>query len=122
MPLPFDIPFANGNTLQSIRGNGLITGVNYVPDENVVTDTKQNKAFTLKVKSAHKSSGGGFKYKNSSAGNKGGGKKSGGGKGGGGGKGKQPTKTDPAKGTPDRYRNNTVKANKLANQMTKLQK
>ena len=95
------------------------------PQTQVSEDLKENKAFTLKVKSAHKSSGGGFKYKNSSAGNKGGsGKKGGGGKGGkgGSGKAKEPNKAKPATSKPDRYRNNTVKANNLANSMTKLQK
>jgi len=82
-------------------------------------DVKENKAFSLKITSAKKSSGGGFKYRNASAGNKGGGKKggSGGKKGGGGGgsKAKEPNKAKGATNKADRYRNNTVKANKLAN-------
>ena len=47
-----------------------------------------------------------------------------GGKGGkgGGGKGKTPSQAKPATNKADRYRNNTVKANKLASEMTKLQK
>jgi len=85
-------------------------------------------ATVLRVKSARKASGGGFKYKNSSAGNRGGGsgKKGGGGgkkgRGGGGSKAKEPNKAKGATNKADRYRNNTVKANKLANSMTKLQK
>ena len=94
------------------------------PQKQVSEDLKENKAFTLKVKSAHKSSGGGFKYRNASAGNKGGSGKKGnkGGKGGGGNKGKQGTTAKPATDKADRYRNNTVKMNKLTNQLVKLQK
>ncbi len=71
----------------------------YSPAEETVTSTKDNKATSLKVVGAHKSSGGNIKYKNASNGGGRGGKKGGGGgKGGkgkkGGGKGK---KVEPAK-------------------------
>lgn len=63
----------------------------YTPNTSVITDTKENTAFSLKVTSAHKSSGGGFKYSQASHGggskhptSKGSGGKGGGGKGGGG--------------------------------------
>ena len=88
------------------------------------TADKESTATVLRVKSARKASGGGFKYKNSSAGNKGGktGKGGKGGKGGGGNKGKQGTTAKKATDKADRYRDNTVKMNKLTNQLTKLQK
>ena len=117
--------FGPDGQIQTGQVHYAATGYSYeaVPIENQAE--KQNKSFSLEVKSAKKSSGGGFKYKNASAGNKGGsGKKGGGGKGGkgGSGKAKEPNKAKPATSKPDRYRNNTVKANNLANSMTKLQK
>lgn len=57
---------------------------------------------------------------NKGSGGKGG--KGGKGGGGGGGKAKEPNKAKGATNKADRYRNNTVKANKLANSMGKLQK
>ena len=125
VPLPYSIPVANGTQVQNITGQGSVSGVWYKPVDNTMEDVKENKAFSLKITSAKKSSGGGFKYRNASAGNKGGSGKGGGGKkggGGGGGKAKEPNKAKGATNKADRYRNNTVKANKLANQMTKLQK
>ena len=88
--LPYSIPFANGQLVDfktpSNAGEAYVTGVQYVPDPVTVTTKKQNKAFSLKVIGAHKSSGGGFKYSQASHG--GGSKKatpkSSGGKGGGG--------------------------------------
>ena len=69
----------------------------YTPNTSVITDTKENTAFSLKVTSAHKSSGGGFKYSQASHGggskkptSKGSGGKGGGGKGGGSGKAPEP--------------------------------
>jgi len=85
----------------------------YTPTTETVTDAKENSAFSLKVTSAHKSSGGGFKFKNASNGGgskgakrrAGSGKKGGRGKKGGGGKGKsaQPdtSKKDPKKEMKD---------------------
>lgn len=102
-----------------------VPSINYIPVTDIAEQQGSKTATVLRVKSARKSSGGDFKYRNASAGNKGGGKKSGGGKkggGGGSGKAKEPNKAKGATNKADRYRNNTVKANKLANQMTKLQK
>jgi len=70
----------------------------YEPTTKSVTDTKENSAFSLKVTSANKSSGGGFKFSQASNGGGrkggssggsggGGGRKGGGGKKGGGGSG-----------------------------------
>lgn len=117
--------FGPDGQIQTGQVHYAATGYSYeaIPIENQAE--KQNKSFSLEVKSAKKASGGGFKYRNASAGNKGGsGKKGGGKKGGGGGssKAKEPNKAKGATNKADRYRNNTVKANKLANQMTKLQK
>lgn len=64
---------------------GFVSDVTYSEDPLVTQDKKQNKAFTLKVTSANKSSGGNFKYKNSS--NGGGSRSSGGRRSGGGNRG-----------------------------------
>jgi hypothetical protein len=74
------------------------------------TDDKENTAFSLRVISANKSSGGGFKFQNASnAGGGGGGKKGGGGGGGGGGGSKPDTskkeRKKPLKRTADPYHN-----------------
>lgn len=45
-----------------------VYGVDYQPVPDSITNKKQNKSFTLKVTSAHKSSGGNFKYTNSNHG------------------------------------------------------
>ena len=98
-------------------------------DEVVATPHKEEEdvsktttATGIKVERAHKApKGGKVSHKNRNGGNK---KNSGGkgGKGGGSPKAKTPNKAKSATNTPDRYRDNTVKANKLNNQMTKLQK
>ena len=77
----------------------------YSPAEETVTSTKDNKATSLKVVGAHKSSGGNIKYRNASNGGGGGGRKSGGGggkgkKGGGSGKKSEPTKKKEVKNDP----------------------
>jgi len=84
-------------SVSTVASTGLVTGVNWVPDENLIQDKKENKAFSLKVVSAKKSSGGGFKFRNSSAGNKGKGGGGGGGRGkkGRGGKGKKGSSKTP---------------------------
>jgi len=76
-------------------------GYSYEPITVPATATKQNKAFSLEVTSAHKKSGGGFKFSNASHG---GGSKAprssgGGGKGKGGGGGKSPKAATPKKAT-----------------------
>jgi len=84
--------------------------------------SKETTSTALEVVGARKSSGGHLSHTNKSGGNK---KSSGGGKGKKGGGGSKPKQPNRAKGetrTPDRYRNNTVRANKLANSMDKLQK
>lgn len=101
--------------------------VTVTPTPQTTEVSKETTSTALEVVGARKSSGGHLSHTNKTGGNKkagsGGGK---GGKGGGkGGKGSQPKKANKAKGATgkvDRYRNNTLKANKLANQMTKLQK
>ena len=129
-PLSQDITYLGSDGLpHEGHVNYQAAGYIYEPQPISETATKESKAFSLEVTSAHKKSGGGFKYQNAShgGGHKGGsGKKGGGGgkKGGGGGSGKakEPNKAKGATNKADRYRNNTVKANKLANQMTKLNK
>ena len=86
--LPFQVPIVY-RTYQAV----------YTPQLERTTSTSDNKAVSLKVTSAHKSSGGGFKYKQASHG---GGSKSPsssrkGGGGGGGSKAKNPTTVKPQK-------------------------
>jgi len=121
-PLSQDITYLGSDGLpHEGHVNYQAAGYIYEPQPISETATKESKAFSLEVTSAHKKSGGGFKYQNAShgGGSKGGsGKKSGGGKKGGGGgssKVKEPNKAKGATNKADRYRNNTVKANKLAN-------
>ena len=122
-PLSQDITYLGSDGLpHEGHVNYQAAGYVYEPQPISETATKESKAFSLEVTSAHKKSGGGFKYQNAShgGGSKGGGGKKGGG--GSGGKAKEPNKAKGATNKADRYRNNTVKANKLANQMTKLNK
>ena len=93
--IPYDFVYMNGTSLEHYKGNIIAPGVNYVPDTETVTDTKENSAFSLKVTSAHKSSGGNFKFSQAKngGGSKGASRRSGGGsgrkgRGGGGGSGK----------------------------------
>ena len=99
--------------------------VTVTPTPQTTEVSKETTSTALEVVGARKSSGGHLSHTNKSGGNKKAGKGSGGGKKGGGGgssKAKEPNKAKGATNKADRYRNNTVKANKLANQMTKLQK
>ena len=128
-PLPYEVPIANGMSVSTVASTGLVTGVNWVPDENLIQDKKENKAFSLKVVSAKKSSGGGFKFRNSSAGNKGKGGGGGGGRGkkGRGGKGKKgssktPKTQKPITDKPDRYHDVNLKLKDIDNDLSKIQK
>ena len=101
----------------------------YTPTTDTVTDTKENKAFALKVTSANKSSGGGFKFNQSthgggrSGGGGGGGKGGrGGGGGGGGGKSYTPSKVDVSKDRSDRYHDVNLQLEKLSREYDKLAK
>lgn len=94
------------------------------PDKQTQDISNVNTVTGVKIKHANKAPvGGQVSHKNKNGGNKkntgGGGKKGGGG---GSGKAKEPNKAKGATNKADRYRNNTVKANKLANSMTKLKK
>ena len=96
------------------------------PDKQTQDISNVNTVTGVKIKHANKAPvGGQVSHKNKNGGNKkntgGGGKKGGGGKGGSS-KAKEPNKAKAATNKADRYRNNTIKANKLANQMTKLNK
>jgi len=106
----YDFVYMDGATLQHYTGRMTAPGVTYVPDVQTVTDTKEITAHSLKVTSAKKSSGGGFKFQQASngAGSKGRAarapKSSGGGKGGGGkGSSKAPNVKQPVKEKIDRY-------------------
>ena len=81
---------ASDNGGVEVNGNIPISGqfptVDVIPEPVTETSTKQNKAVSLKVTSAQKSSGGGFKFNNSSHG---GGSSGSGRRGGGGGRGRR---------------------------------
>ena len=86
-----------GVSVQSIPVRYVTYSSEYTPTTETVTDSKENSAFSLKVISANKSSGGGFKFKQASngGGSKGNARRSSGGgkgRGGGGGKGRSPKK------------------------------
>ena len=104
--IPYDFVYMNGTSLEHYTGSITAPGVNYVPDTETVTDTKENSAFSLKVTSAHKSSGGNFKFSQAKngGGSKGASRRSGGsggkGRGGGGGGGKGKTQ-EPDKSQKD---------------------
>ena len=92
------------------------------PDKQTQDISNVNTVTGVKIKHANKAPvGGQVSHKNKNGGNK---KNTGGGgkKGGGSSKAKEPNKAKGATNKADRYRNNTVKASKLTNSMTKLQK
>ena len=120
-----------GDASLGIAGLSLPVNVPVLETEGHYDSTKGEKETyepgTYAIKTITKNGkGSGGKISRKTAGapsNKGSGGKGGkGGKGGGGGKAKEPNKVKGATNKADRYRNNTVKANKLANSMTKLQK
>lgn len=91
-------------TIPVVAGEGSVENqtvkvprINYQADSRSITDTVAGGGVSLKVTSATKSSGGGFKFKNSSRGGGSKGSKGGGGKGGGGGGGGGGGNTNPAK-------------------------
>lgn len=139
--IPYDFVYMNGTSLEHYTGSITAPGVNYVPDTETVTDTKENSAFSLKVTSAHKSSGGNFKFsqakngggsKGASRRGGGGGKGRGGkgrGGGGGGGKGKtqEPDKSqkDPKKlmeDTRDIYHDINIELQQIDKRLDRVQK
>ena len=136
--IPYDFVYMNGTNLEHYTGSITAPGVNYVPDTETVTDTKENSAFSLKVTSAHKSSGGNFKFsqakngggsKGSSRRSGGGGKGRGGGGGGKGGKGKaqEPDKSqkDPKKlmeDTRDIYHDINIELQQIDRRLDRVQK
>jgi hypothetical protein len=94
------------------------------PDKQSQDVSTVNTVTGVRIKHANKAPvGGQVSHKNKSGGNK---KNTGrGGNHGGGGGGSQPKqakKMDAVKGKPDRYRNNTVRAGKLADKMQTLSK
>ena len=95
-----------------------IPAIDWDPNTKGIQSRKQFKAHSLKIKSARKSSGGGFKYNNTAHG---GGSQGSGGGGGGGGGGSTGTKTYQSSETKrDRYRevNNSLK--KLGTEFDRL--
>ena len=135
--IPYDFVYMNGTSLEHYTGSITAPGVNYVPDTETVTDTKENSAFSLKVTSAHKSSGGNFKFSQAKngGGSKGASRRSGGsggkgrGGGGGGGKGKtqEPDKSqkDPKKlmeDTRDIYHDINIELQQIDRRLDRVQK
>ena len=102
-----------------------VYGTSYKPVVSNFATTNENKAISLEVTSAHKSSGGGFKHSQaaSGGGSRGGGtpKKSGGG-GGGGSKPKTYTPLKPMKAKIDPYHDVNIKIGDTQEAIDKLQK
>ena len=104
-----EAPVIDGTTVDTVSLPYKFYGVNYKPDPDQVTTTKENKSFSLEVQSAHKKSGGNFKYQQAShggggrspGGNKG--RKGGGGGGGGGAKKKEVKQPKEHVKKEDRY-------------------
>ena len=104
----------------------------YTPTTEEVTDTKENSAFSLKVISAHKSSGGKFKFNQAKngGGSKGTARRSGGGKkggGGGGGKAAKPNTSqketkEPLKNQVDLYHDINIELGDLNRKLDNTQK
>ena len=96
LPLPYAIAHGNGTSVSVSTGTGMVSYPIYTPQVESFQTTDVKKATSLRVISANKSSGGGFKHSQASNGGGGGGNK--GKKGGGGGGGnKSPKKKDPIK-------------------------
>lgn len=64
----YRIPIANGQGVTLQEGQGFVPQVQYNPTTTKVDTPQTSTAFALKVVSAHKTSGGGFKYKQSANG------------------------------------------------------
>ena len=135
--IPYDFVYMNGARLEHYAGSIIAPGVKYVPDTETVTDTKENSAFSLKVTSAHKSSGGNFKFSQAKngGGSKGASRRSGGsggkgrGGGGGGGKGKtqEPDKSQKdskklMKDTRDIYHDINIELEQIDRRLDRVQK
>ena len=95
LPLPYAIAHGNGTSVSVSTGSGMVSYPVYTPQVESFQTTDVKKATSLRVISANKSSGGGFKH--SQASNGGGGSGNKGKKGGGGGGNKSPKKKDPIK-------------------------
>ena len=96
---------------------GSVPMINYIPTPVQTTSPKKTTGFTLKVKSAHKSSGGNFKHSNSGG--------SGGGKGGGGGSSSQKKDVKPmirGRDEIERYHTNNDTIDRLASSLDKIDK
>ena len=117
--LPYSIPYGDGTGVSTNTGKGYVTVPDYIPETNKFETTDEKKAVSLKVTSAHKSSGGGFKHSQASNGAGGGGKK-----GGGGGKPKQPKQktTKKFKSKIDPYHDVNIKIGDVKEGLDKLQK
>ena len=142
--VPYDYTYLDGEDLKRYRGYQTYSGVRFEPDTETVTNTKENTAFGLKVTSAHKTSGGNFKFSQAKngGGSKGVSRRSGGGsggkgrsggngrggnRGGGSGKAKEPdtSQKDPKKSmkdTRDIYHDINIELKQINKQLDRVQK
>jgi hypothetical protein len=121
-------PFGGVVFNHSSDTTGTIIGQVWETTPEVKNQEAQSSTTVMGIKAVSgnkKAYGGGISHKNKKRNTGSGGGKGNKGKGGGGGKGSQPKQAKqikPETKKADRYHDNTVKANKLANQLTKLNK
>lgn len=98
--------------------------VTYTSEPADIIENKESTAFTLRVKSAHKSSGGGFKFNQAKSGGGSAGKarRAGKGGGGGGGGGKQPSTEKYIQKQADRYHDINQEVEKLDRSLERVQR
>lgn len=102
-------PISYYNPVSGEEITSQVPTIKYTTERSPIKSEQEKKSFSLKVTSASKSSGGGFKYKNTSHGGGNKGKSSG--KGGGG--GSKPKKVDKVTSKKDRYHDVNVKLKQL---------
>ena len=122
--LPYSIPYGDGMGVGTQKGSGYVTVPDYTPITESFDTTSVHKAVSLKVTSAHKSSGGGFKHTQAAhgGGSKGGSGKKGGGGGGGGSKQPKKKTTEPFKSKIDPYHDVNIKIGDVQEGLNKLEK
>ena len=120
----YAIPYGDGSYFAGVaEGEVINQSQTYNPSIETLTTTKTVKTPTLEVKSANKSSGGGYKYNNASHGGGGSNPNRGKGGGGGGGGGQKPKKPmKPFKSKIDPYHDVNIKIGDVKEGLERLEK
>ena len=123
IPKPVEMKGQGLNPVTGIPTPLSFTGVQYDIKYETIKTPKQNKAFGLRVTSANKSSGGNFKYTNTShGGGSQGGSSGGGGGGGGGGSSSAPKTQKPIESKKDRYHDVNVQLEQINEELEDIGK